>query len=509
MATASPVNGDQPRRVRFAEFEFDLHTRELHKRGVRLRLHGMPLDVLAALIERGGDLVSRQELRDRLWPQDKFVDYENSLNSAVARLREAIGDLPGRPRFIETLPKRGYRFIARVEVVDRNELATVPAPTPPVSLAVRRDEEADNALSPATISDRRSGKRLVWWAAAVAALAALPGYWFGSSWLEGQRRLRESQAAFERGEMLLDDRNAAAAVTEFQNAIAIDPTHARAYGALAHALARTGTAEASSLYRPAGESPSVIAAERGVALDPSCGPCLGTLAMYLFYHDWQWSKSERHFTEAIRLAPDHESIRPAYAMLLVLLGRPAEALTQVDVALAKQPFHPTWLGIRASALYYGRRYEEAIVAADKVLLIDNKNVAAWDWRSKALFQVGRGEEAIHALAQALFAQHSAALDGAVRSGGAAGGLRKLLELTDDWRGRIEQSWRRAAWRALLGETEGSLDELTTAVKARRLNAPNFAVDPVYDGLRAHPRYQALLADVGLAPLHDAVGASSR
>jgi TolB-like protein/DNA-binding winged helix-turn-helix (wHTH) protein len=116
--------GDSTHRVaRFGPFTLDLRTRELSKDGVRLRLHGIPVEVLAALVERAGDLVTRRELRERLWAEDTFVDYQNSLNSAMARLREALGDAADRPRYVETLPKRGYRFVAAVTVED-----AMPAP---------------------------------------------------------------------------------------------------------------------------------------------------------------------------------------------------------------------------------------------------------------------------------------------------------------------------------------------------------------------------------------------
>ena len=92
----------------------------------------------------------------------------------------------------------------------------------------------------------------------------------------------------------------------------------------------------------------------------------------------------------------------------------------------------------------------------------------------------------------------------MRREGVEGGLRKLLAITDDWRGRIEQSWRRATWRALLGDFDGALEELAVAIKARRLNAPNFAVDPAFDTLRSQPRFRELLTEVGLANVVDGV-----
>jgi DNA-binding winged helix-turn-helix (wHTH) protein len=97
--------------LRFGDFEVDLRAGVLHKRGVRLRLGAKSIQVLAALLEHPGRLVTREALQRRLWPEDVFVDFENNLNTAIGRLREALGDSADRPRFVETLPKRGYRFI--------------------------------------------------------------------------------------------------------------------------------------------------------------------------------------------------------------------------------------------------------------------------------------------------------------------------------------------------------------------------------------------------------------
>ena len=107
-----------PRVVRFGLFELDLKTGELRKKGVRVRLQEQPFQVLAMLVQRPGDLVTRDELRARLWPDAVFVDFDQGLNRAVTKIRSALGDLAGSPRFVETLERRGYRFMAAVEVVD-------------------------------------------------------------------------------------------------------------------------------------------------------------------------------------------------------------------------------------------------------------------------------------------------------------------------------------------------------------------------------------------------------
>ncbi|HUO16293.1 MAG TPA: winged helix-turn-helix domain-containing protein [Verrucomicrobiae bacterium] len=105
-------------RARFGPYEVDLQTRELWKFGTRLKLIGQPFEILTMLLRRSGELVTREEMRSRLWPSDTFVDFNHGLNAAVNKLREALSDSAESPRYIETLPRRGYRFIAEVEWLD-------------------------------------------------------------------------------------------------------------------------------------------------------------------------------------------------------------------------------------------------------------------------------------------------------------------------------------------------------------------------------------------------------
>ena len=104
----------QVRLHRFGDFEVDLRTGELRKGGVRLKFGGQPFQVLSILLERPGDVVTREELQKRLWP-DTFVDVDHNLNTAINKIREALGDSAESPRFVETLPRRGYRFIGKLE----------------------------------------------------------------------------------------------------------------------------------------------------------------------------------------------------------------------------------------------------------------------------------------------------------------------------------------------------------------------------------------------------------
>ena len=109
------MTSDTLPRTRFGPFEVDLRAGELRKHGVRLKLTGQPLEILALLLEQPGQVVTRDELRQKLWPGNTFGDFDHGLNAAVNKLREALGDSAEAPRYVETLPRRGYRFIARVE----------------------------------------------------------------------------------------------------------------------------------------------------------------------------------------------------------------------------------------------------------------------------------------------------------------------------------------------------------------------------------------------------------
>lgn len=135
---ALPQNNN-PRIARFGVFELDLTAGELRKNGAKLRLQEQPFQVLALLLERAGEVVTREELQKKLWPSDTFVDFDHSLNTAINKVREVLGDSASSPRYVETLAKRGYRFIGplRTEASEdvggdagRSARATPPPPVP-------------------------------------------------------------------------------------------------------------------------------------------------------------------------------------------------------------------------------------------------------------------------------------------------------------------------------------------------------------------------------------------
>jgi eukaryotic-like serine/threonine-protein kinase len=136
----------RPRRTRFGAFEVDLRSGEIYKHGIRLRLQDQPFQVLTLLLERPGDVVTREELQKRLWPADTFVDFDTGLNSTIKKLRDVLSDSAEQPRYIETLPRRGYRFIAQVDnsegsrgvAVEQKRMLVVPSRPTPKTVQSRR-----------------------------------------------------------------------------------------------------------------------------------------------------------------------------------------------------------------------------------------------------------------------------------------------------------------------------------------------------------------------------------
>lgn len=180
--------------IRFGNFEVDRRAGELRRAGIKLRLSGQPFDVLVALLEKPGQVVTREELHDKLWSQDTFVDFEHGLNKAVNRVREALGDDADNPRFIETLPRRGYRFLAPVTPPPQAE---VPAGDSALPVAVQI--QATSLPTPSASHPERwwiwmtPFGALRWWPQVLISSAALillvPGVW----WLLANRTQSQKQ----------------------------------------------------------------------------------------------------------------------------------------------------------------------------------------------------------------------------------------------------------------------------------------------------------------------------
>src|SRR5882724_4857933 len=205
--SVSAMTSIYPQRVRFGPFEADLETHELWKNGVRLKLGGQPFEILALLLNRPGQMVSREELQKEIWTAETFVDFNHGLNAAVNKLRETLSDSAEEPKYIETLPRRGYRFIGTIE----NAVSELKAgramsvtmefvvPPPPMPSPIEREWTSKLGQALETIEDggkrALSRKSLVLSAAAVAMSLVL--WWLALNPLnyDPERKAKAEEAA--------------------------------------------------------------------------------------------------------------------------------------------------------------------------------------------------------------------------------------------------------------------------------------------------------------------------
>jgi len=155
--------------VRFGVFEADLQAHELRKGGLKIKIHDQPFQVLAALLAQPGEIVTREELHQRIWPADTFVDFDHGLNTAVNKLRDALGDSADSPRFVETVPRRGYRFLAPVEVCARGAVA---APSPSAAIG-ESSPDPGGPVRPSMVPARKRNWRILAWALLMVLLALI------------------------------------------------------------------------------------------------------------------------------------------------------------------------------------------------------------------------------------------------------------------------------------------------------------------------------------------------
>lgn len=175
--------------LRFGVFELDLRAGELRKNGLRIRLQGQPFQVLALLLERPGEVIDREELQKRLWPADTFVDFDHGLNEAINKVRDALGDSAESPRFVETIARRGYRFLAEVKpAVATPAQSAEPAPPPHPTIGTR--DHPGLTVEPALSKDRPWSLVLKMCAVVLLVLAASFAAWKVHSWSRPHRAIR-------------------------------------------------------------------------------------------------------------------------------------------------------------------------------------------------------------------------------------------------------------------------------------------------------------------------------
>jgi DNA-binding winged helix-turn-helix (wHTH) protein/tetratricopeptide (TPR) repeat protein len=309
--------------LRFGAFELDVDSGELRRKGVKVRLADQPREILQLLLERPGELVTREQFRERLWTEGTFVDFETGLNSAVRKLREALYDSAANPRFIERVPRRGYRFIAPVSSAPASRAESTSRETPVFGRSVRTAWIAVTLL-------------------VVVAAAVLIAHAVGSRGANGRAsapaRAREARAAnphahelYLEGVLAFGGQSPQAmrdAVAYFERAVAADPDFADAYSLLAQAQLQFLV---SGSLAPRAVAPKVEAAARkAIELNDTLAMAHRTLGAILHTYYWKWEEGDREFRRATEFSGDAVDLHGLGFQGLIRARRVDEALAEAE-----------------------------------------------------------------------------------------------------------------------------------------------------------------------------------
>ena len=493
----------------FLEFELNLRSEELKKAGVRVRLANRPLRLLALLVGRAGELVTREEIHKELWTKGSVVDFDHVVNQYIRQLRTVLGDSRETPTFIETVPRRGYRFIAPV-------IAVAPAT---VVAAVAATETASAAHS-------RGGRRkiLVAAVATVAGMLLLAATVFifnargpsaGGSMrppeIAGSAQAQElpgspataAHAAYIKGKFFFNQSSLEGfqkSCEYFRLALKTDSTYALAYKGMADcymALSSSGQATADESMPQARAM-----ALKAIELDESLAEGHAALGVILLNYEWNWPAAYAELSKAVRLDPanvDSHFALAAYYRAVGQVDAAASELLRVQTlapASDKSYFMRGWLYVHAG------RYAEATGELQKCIELSPYNALAHFGLFQAYSHVGRQPEAMSELLQYLALAKETDIATRVKRtyqvAGFAHAQRQYFELmADAMEKRHYLAFQIAELHALLGDNGRALDFLEQAYRDHSNYMTRLKVDSSLNGVRDEPRFLRLLEQMNL------------
>lgn len=524
--------------IRFGVFEADVRSGELRKNGFRIKIQDLPFRALKLLLTHPNEVLSREQFRQSLWPEGVFVDFDHGISSAINRLRDALGDSADNPIFIETVERRGYRWIAPIQVAPTRNPAPapaaapiampVPAPIPvqepvqPAPFMVRPEPEKQAVRGQSTL---RIAERVGWmlvfptlalilvaWSfqpffrAAKAAPRKLPL----TTSTEASRRSASAEAEqfYLKGRFYWQKRTPDGlnkAVDAFTQAIVRDANYAPAY---------VGLADCYNLLReytlmPANEAyPRALAAARkAVVLDDQSSEAHASLAFALFYGDWDMANSEREFRRAIELNPNNAVAHHWYATFLASTDRRAESLAEIGRAQMLDPESKAILADKGVLLWNAGRREEGLALLKQLEATEPDFISPHRYLKNAYYAAGDyanfleewKKEAVLLKDNATLKLIDAAEKG-YASGGAQGMLRNELALQQRLyeRGMLSP-YALAETNSLLGNKREAFRYLQIAYDRHDDSTVQVESDPDFNNLHNEPAYKNLVARLGIPP----------
>lgn len=473
----------------FGPFRLDPRSLVLTKDGLRVPLTSKATEVLLQLVERNGTTVAKAELRAAVWGASPVED--NNLNQCVSAIRKALGERPGEHQYLMTVTGVGYRFVASVACVSK--------------------EQSGNAkpAEPIASGDRR--RPVLFAATVVIVVAVLAGAWIAPHGratpptnLEVLPHNREALEPYLTGRRIERGRSLAdldQAIQLFQRAIDKDPKFALAYAALADAY---GIKVANGLASPENLRAGETAATQALALDPTLADAHSSLGL-LKYARWDWRGAEREYERALRLDPSNARALMRSAMVSFVLGRFSEAESRLHKAQLLNPSNGAITGMLCELYYYSRRYGDCIRQADQIIQFDPADEAfAWLRKTAALVQLRRFPEAGIAArnyAKAAPNEHinsQVLLLWASSRGDRTAFEPRYREILKAHSGQYYSPYDMAATYAGIGDKENAFRELEIAYQQHVTDLVSLKWEPMFDSIRSDPRYANLLDRMGLS-----------
>jgi DNA-binding winged helix-turn-helix (wHTH) protein/tetratricopeptide (TPR) repeat protein len=494
MSMSAPVG-----RWQFGSFELDRERRLLEQDGHAVAITPKAFDLLVLLVERHGQLVTKDEILKALWP-DSFVE-EGNLSVQISVLRKRLGDTAEEHRYIVTVPGRGYHFAAPVTVLSEHRPPAAQVSTARPEIVWRRTE-----------SPRRAKW---WWAAGLAAVIAGGGSWvfvksegappLNPARSEAARRIDpEAERLYLRGRYLLGKRTEQSlrrGISYFEAALARDAAFVPAHSGLADAYSILGYFgfEAPLEILPKARA----AAARALALDPRSAEAHTSLAYIQHRYEWRFADAERAFRRAIELQPAYALARHWYASFLEAMNRYDEAIAQSAKAEELEPVSPVISANFAGILNSAQRGPRAMAQWDKALELDEGFWASHLALAEMYAEQDMPEEALAAFrrSMALAGDNPKQLAALARFHAASGRLSDARRLLATLNGRAERQWVSpadlASIHAALGETDDAFRWLERAIEKRDPLIAYLAESDMWRRLRHDSRFASLLARVGL------------
>ncbi|HEY4930283.1 MAG TPA: tetratricopeptide repeat protein [Terriglobales bacterium] len=508
---------EQASTVRFGVFEADLRAGELRKNGSKVKVQELPFRALKLFLSRPNQVLSREEFRLALWPDGTFVDFDRGISSTVNRLRETLSDTASNPRFIETVTRTGYRWIAPIQVVapsdERVSNKGIGARRPP------------QTAPPPPVQKPSHSKKKVW--AMVAGLAVLTvALALFVKWQRGGLRAQRTRATpavavsahnpsseveefYLKGRYYWNKRTPESlnhAVDYFSQAISRDPNYAKAY---------VGLADSYNLLREYASMPesdaygrAFAAASKAAELDPSSAEAHASLGFIYYWSKRDLAASSREFDRAIALNPNYVDAYHWYGNVLSSAGRAKEGLAYLNRAQELDPASPSIRADKGAALVAVGQRDDGVALLKQMEVTDPGFLSPHAYLAALyLGELDCSAFLNEARAQARLQRDpdKLSLVQAEEKGFAAGGCPEML------RSRLEVQKKRYAQHRVtafeLAETEALLGDKAPALQYLRLSlaqneAPLAAArgSSYFRSLHSEPEFRQVILDAGLPPL---------